>query len=105
MERLNEVIESSADYERHQPAPTTKEDKEHELATWLNNLDLDGEQHEEGEDAHGCATLRANPKRVELYRCTHCGNPSAVLRKCKCSKVRSVSDTFPTSCLCFHPGW
>lgn len=88
--RLNEVIESSAEYEHHKPAPTTKEDKEHELAAWLNNLDLDGEQGE-GEDAHGCANLRANPKRVELYRCTHCGNPSAILRKCKCNKVRSVS--------------
>jgi hypothetical protein len=86
VERLNEVIESSADYEHHKPAPTTKEDKEHELAAWLNNLDLNGE--DEGEDSHGCANLKENPKRVELYRCTHCGNPSAVLRKCKCNKVR-----------------
>ena len=84
MEGLNEVIESSVEYEHHKPAPTTKEDKEHELAAWLNNLDLD----DAGEDGRGCANLRANPKRVELYRCTHCGNPSAVLRKCKCNKVR-----------------
>jgi hypothetical protein len=87
VERLNEVIESTAEYEHHQPAPTTKEDKEHELAVWLNNLDLDGKQ-DGGEDGHGSANLGANPKRVELYRCTHCGNPSAVLRKCKCNKVR-----------------
>lgn len=91
VERLNEVIGSSAEYEHHKPAPTTKGDKERELAAWLNNLDLDGEQDEE-EGAHGYANLRANPKRVELYRCTHCGNPSAILRKCKCNKVRSVSD-------------
>jgi hypothetical protein len=90
VERLNEVIESSPEYEQHKPAPTTAEDKEHELAAWLNNLDLEGED-EEGEGAHGCV----NPKaRVELYRCTHCGNPSAVLRKCRCNKVRSVSGFF-----------
>ena len=85
VEELNKVIENSPEYEQLRPAPTTVEDKEHELAAWLNNLDLGGE---EGEDAHGCVNLRANPKRVELYRCTHCGNPSAVLRKCRCNKVR-----------------
>jgi len=88
VERLNEVIESSPEYEYHKPAPTTKEDKEHELAAWLNNLDVEGEEYEDEESSHGCANPRANPKRVELYRCTHCGNPSAVLRKCKCNKVR-----------------
>jgi len=92
VERLNEVIESSPEYEFHKPAPTTKEDKEHELAEWLNDLDLEGGEAEEEEGAHGCVNSRANPKRVELYRCTYCGNPSAVLRKCRCSKVRSVSD-------------
>ena len=95
VERLSRVIENSPDYEDHFPAPITTEDKEHELAAWLNNLDLEGEESkEEGEDAHGCANPRANPKRVELYRCTHCGNPSAVLRKCRCNKVRLVSDFF-----------
>lgn len=86
VERLNEVIEGSADYEDHKPAPMTKGDRERELAAWLNNLDL-GEEDEE-EDNHACANLKANPKRVELYRCTYCGNPSAALRKCKCNKVR-----------------
>lgn len=97
VERLNEVIESSPEYEYHKPAPTTKEDKEHELAAWLNNLDLEGEEEE---DFHECTNPRANPKRVELYRCTHCGNPSAVLRKCKCNKVRLVSDLLflPSAC-------
>ena len=83
VERLNNVIENSPEYEQLRPVPTTTEDKEHELAAWLNNLDLGGEE-EEG--AHGCM----NP-RVELYRCGHCGNPSAVLRKCRCNKIRSVS--------------
>lgn len=91
MESLNKVIEGSPEYEFHKPAPTTKEDKEHELAAWLNNLDLEGEEGE-GEDFRGCANPKASPKGVELCRCTHCGNPSAVLRKCKCNKVRSVSD-------------
>jgi len=94
VERLNEVIENSPEYEHHKPAPTTNEDKEHELAAWLNNLDLEGEE----EDAHGCVNPRANPKRVELYRCTHCGNPSAVLRKCKCNKVRSVANSLCWFC-------
>lgn len=96
VERLGKVIESSSEYEHYKPTPTTTEDKEHELAAWLNNLDLEGEQGEEGggEDAHGCTNPRANPKRVELYRCTHCGNPSAVLRKCRCDKVRSASKLF-----------
>ena len=101
VEKLNEVIERSPEYEHHKPAPTTKEDKEHELAAWLNNLDLEGEEGEEEEDSHGCANPRVNPKRVELYRCTHCGNPSAILRKCRCNKVRLVSVGFTGSDGCF----
>ena len=88
VERLDKVIELSREYEHHKPAPTTAEDKGHELVAWFNNLDLEGE--EGGEDIHGCVNPRANPKRVELYRCSECGNPSAVLRKCRCNKVRSV---------------
>lgn len=94
MESLNKVIEGSPEYEFHKPAPTTKEDKEHELAAWLNNHDFEGEEDED-EDSHGWVNPKASPKGVELHRCTHCGNPSAVLRKCKCSKVRSVSDRPP----------
>ena len=86
------MIKSCPDYEHHDPAPITNEDKERELAAWLNNLDL--ERGESQEDAHGCAKLRENPKGVEIYRCKECGNPSAALRKCKCDKVRSVSDPF-----------
>jgi hypothetical protein len=56
VERLNEVIEGSADYEHHKPAPTTKEDKEDELAAWFNNLDLDGQTR--GKMATGARTLR-----------------------------------------------
>jgi hypothetical protein len=50
VERLNKVIESSPEYEHHKPAPTTAEDKEHELAAWLNNLNLEGEEGEGEED-------------------------------------------------------
>ena len=100
VESLNQVIENSPEYEQLRPVPTTAEDKEHELAAWLNNLDIGGE---EGEDSHGCDNPRANPKRVELYRCTHCGNPSAVLRKCRCNTVRSVSSPFHFSPR-FHRG-
>jgi hypothetical protein len=104
VERLNKVIESSPEYEHHKPAPTTAEDKEHELAAWLNNLNLEGEEGEGEEDVHGCTNPRANPKRVELYRCTHCGNPSAVLRKCRCNKVRYVSDLFSSPPPFHFPG-
>ncbi|KAJ6572053.1 hypothetical protein B0H19DRAFT_1132370 [Mycena capillaripes] len=56
---------------------------EDDLAAWL------GDEHVEGErDAHSqLATF--NNSDVELYRCSWCGNPSAILRRCAgCSKTR-----------------
>jgi hypothetical protein len=61
-----------------QPLPAADK-AEDDLAAWL------GDEHFEGEDRP--ATF--NDSHVELYRCSWCGNPSAILRKCAgCSKTR-----------------
>lgn len=54
---------------------------EDDLESWLNNMHLeDGtiEQTHCGSEE----TLKINFDHVTLYRCSWCGNPSAVLRKC-----------------------
>ncbi|KAM5536335.1 hypothetical protein V8D89_009987 [Ganoderma adspersum] len=77
---------------------------EDELAAWLGNIDLDdehGHDHDHNHHAHGHGhghgARRANApsdadrgtRGYELYRCSWCGNPSAVLRKCGgCAKTR-----------------
>ncbi len=58
---------------------------EDNLAAWLEGMHVD--------DGQGCHTKCSHPKlttkSVELYRCSHCGNPSAILRKCGgCAKTR-----------------
>ncbi|KAJ6616468.1 hypothetical protein B0H10DRAFT_1949115 [Mycena sp. CBHHK59/15] len=64
------------------PAPTA-EKVEDDLAAWLGDIHLEGEL-----DEH-CPPPTFNTSHVELYRCSWCGNPSAVLRKCAaCAKTR-----------------
>ncbi|KAF7334284.1 Bin3-type SAM domain-containing protein [Mycena sanguinolenta] len=59
----------------------TAEKVEDDLAAWLEDLHLEGER-----DDRPTMTTFSN---VELYRCSWCGNPSAILRKCAgCSKAR-----------------
>ncbi len=82
--------------------PLSAAEAEDELATWLENIDLDaddGHNHDHIHHAHGHGSRRANApasanrgtRGYELYRCSWCGNPSAVLRKCGgCAKTRCV---------------
>ncbi|KAJ6461914.1 hypothetical protein C8R47DRAFT_1240577, partial [Mycena vitilis] len=64
--------------------PTPDAEKiEDGLAAWLDNVHIDGER-----DAQRHPASFSN-SQIELYRCSWCGNPSAVLRKCAgCSKTR-----------------
>jgi hypothetical protein len=67
--------------------PELKSDKlKDDLAAWLDNMHLedgdgDGHGHGKGPDVvHTHPRISSN--QVDLYRCSHCGNPSAALRKC-----------------------
>jgi len=78
-EELDRVKPSSS-------AQALDQDKiEDDLATWLEDIKL-----EDGtvEETMRCGATNHRPKvdynHVTLYRCTWCGNPSAVLRKCEC---------------------
>ncbi|KAF8651578.1 hypothetical protein AX16_004694 [Volvariella volvacea WC 439] len=87
----------------------TPERAEDELAAWLEELELELEDEHEHEHGHGHdhgAHTHAHPhgvkkpkkerghpnvnsNHVSLYRCSWCGNPSAVLKKCSgCSITR-----------------
>ncbi|TFY59068.1 hypothetical protein EVJ58_g6015 [Rhodofomes roseus] len=57
------------------PTPARAED---DLAAWLENISVDDAPEEDGH----CAHPKIIPTAVELYRCSYCGNPSAVLKKC-----------------------
>ena len=61
------------------------EKAEDDLAAWLD--DMDGGHHEAHTEMFSHPVLNNN--HVALYRCSWCGNPSAVLRKCSgCAKTR-----------------
>ncbi|TFK49399.1 hypothetical protein OE88DRAFT_1662959 [Heliocybe sulcata] len=65
----------------------SKEKREDDLAAWLDNLHVD--EGESESHPRGCSHPKVNVNSVSLYRCSWCGNPSAVLRKCSgCSKTR-----------------
>ena len=78
-------LDSRADQQR--PISSTQADDD--LAAWLENLKL--ENGEDESEPHMCSHPRISTNNVELYRCSWCGNPSAVLRKCGgCGKTRYV---------------
>jgi len=62
-----------------------------DLAAWLENLECcDDEEHEHeqgGGDGQGRANPKINRNNALLYRCSHCGNTSAALRKCELGLV------------------
>nr|VWP00492.1 Serine hydroxymethyltransferase (EC [Ganoderma boninense] len=77
--------ELDAHADRHKPISSTQADDD--LAAWLENMKLedgaDDPMHRE------CTHPRISVNNVSLYRCSWCGNPSAVLRKCGgCGKTR-----------------
>ena len=54
------------------------------LAAWLAGLRVEGET-----EPVPCGQSRIKFSTVHLYRCSHCHNPSAVLRKCSgCGQTR-----------------
>ncbi|KAF5340216.1 hypothetical protein D9611_007973 [Ephemerocybe angulata] len=79
-----------------------------DLAAWLDDLHLDcdhpaGEEHGHDHGEHGKEEEKPkkwhthpklNANTVSLYRCSHCGNPSASLKKCSgCEKARYCDGT------------
>ncbi|KAF5383157.1 hypothetical protein D9615_004964 [Tricholomella constricta] len=77
------VIEKAASEERIKPVSAEK--LEDDLAAWLDDVHLHDDHDHEPHGLHP----KVNTNSVALYRCSFCGNPSAVLRKCSgCSKTR-----------------
>ncbi|KAH9849548.1 hypothetical protein C2E23DRAFT_870488 [Lenzites betulinus] len=79
-------LDSRAD--KQKPLSSTQADDD--LAAWLDNIKLDDGMVEHGHThPHACSHPKISMNNVALYRCTWCGNPSAVLRKCGgCGKTR-----------------
>ena len=79
--------ELDARADSHRPISSTQADDD--LAAWLENMKL--EDGTEDTTHRGCIHPKISVNNVTLYRCTWCGNPSAVLRKCGgCGKTRYV---------------
>ncbi|KAJ7089251.1 hypothetical protein B0H15DRAFT_840062 [Mycena belliarum] len=71
---------------RSDVASSSPEKAVDDLAAWLGDAHLEGEDDDHGH-SHKSATF--NSANLELYRCSWCRNPSAALRKCAgCSKTR-----------------
>ncbi|KAI0634784.1 hypothetical protein C8Q77DRAFT_654669 [Trametes polyzona] len=77
-------LDSSLD--KQKPLSSTQADDD--LAAWLDNIKLDDDSEGHGHP-HACSHPKISMNNVALYRCSWCGNPSAVLRKCGgCWKTR-----------------
>lgn len=85
-------LDSRAD---HKPLSSTRADDD--LAAWLDNLKLENGEDDSQPHAHMCTHPKISTNSVELYRCSWCGNPSAVLKKCGgCGKTRYVPMLVPS---------
>ncbi|KZV63430.1 hypothetical protein PENSPDRAFT_640910 [Peniophora sp. CONT] len=73
------------------PGGELDEDKvEDSLAQWLERFDMtDVDNRGHAIHEHRGLHSTINMSEVDLYRCSWCGNPSAILRKCRgCGKTR-----------------
>ena len=85
-------------------AELDKDKVEDSLAQWLERFDItdvDNRGHAIHEHRGIHATI--NLSEVDLYRCSWCGNPSAILRKCRgCGKTRCKSCGVPVLRLIYN---
>ncbi|KIJ63203.1 hypothetical protein HYDPIDRAFT_176220 [Hydnomerulius pinastri MD-312] len=87
-------FDSAVAEEDHVISPGRAEDQ---LVAWLEDIRLENGDQERPER---CSHARITTNTVELYRCSWCGNPSAVLRKCSgCEKARYCDSA------CQKQGW
>jgi len=84
--RIDQVHGEDDDHD-HQLRTDNTEDT---LAAWLENVHMDDRaEHEHDVHCHDPPNRKVDPAAVALYRCSWCGNPSAVLKKCAaCGKTR-----------------
>ncbi|KAL0958057.1 hypothetical protein HGRIS_000235 [Hohenbuehelia grisea] len=74
------------DHDMASETPPT-EKNEDELAAWLQDTHIEPDEH--GDTRFHRVQSTFNSTRSGLYRCSWCGNPSAVLRKCGgCEQAR-----------------
>ncbi len=83
-------IEDDEPHHHHGPNCNHDQTTEDEIAAWVEGLQLD-----DTKPRRKPGPQRLHPKinsnHVELYRCSWCGNPSAILRKCSnCADARWV---------------
>ncbi|KAH7882394.1 hypothetical protein F5I97DRAFT_1816994 [Phlebopus sp. FC_14] len=82
-------LDSTMDEEDH---TISLENAEDQLTAWLEDIRLDNGDQEPLPER--CSHPKITTNTVELYRCSWCGNPSAMLRKCGgCEKVRYCDST------------
>ncbi|KAI0790399.1 hypothetical protein C8Q75DRAFT_852150 [Abortiporus biennis] len=102
--KRHDVLQSQMDPDESSPAPsvppTAPPERVDDLASWFETMNMDeesghshgyghghGDDHVHGPQCYGRSRMKASA--VELYRCSWCRNPSAVLKKCSgCGKTR-----------------
>ncbi|KAI0658738.1 hypothetical protein C8Q70DRAFT_1045402 [Cubamyces menziesii] len=82
------------DTRSHESRTSIRPEAEDGLTAWLEKLDLDSSDDEPEGGCHGhgqrhpVSKAKAKATSYQLYRCSWCGNPSAMLRKCgACGKT------------------
>ncbi|TDL19576.1 hypothetical protein BD410DRAFT_751998 [Rickenella mellea] len=80
----DEIVARCAITAPRQALPTDQ--AEDHLAAWLDEMHLD----DHTDDGPECTTHpKINTNKVELYKCSWCSNPSAILKKCSlCGRAR-----------------
>lgn len=76
--------------------PVSRDKLEDDLAAWLENMHVEDEEYDSR--LSGLHPV-INTNDVALYRCSWCGNPSAVLRKCQDSSLTILSSAYYYFCL------
>ncbi|KAF9027198.1 hypothetical protein BDZ89DRAFT_1101933 [Hymenopellis radicata] len=81
-------IDDDEPHHHHGPNCNHDQTTEDEIAAWVDGLQLDDTKPQRKPGPQRLHP-KINSNHVELYRCSWCGNPSAILRKCSnCADAR-----------------
>ena len=87
---IKHVDELNEHGDAHKTLPSSLQ-ADDDLSAWLENMRLDDDEDDHKSHPSQCTRRKIRMNNVELYRCSWCGNPSAVLKKCTgCGNARCV---------------
>lgn len=98
LQEFGPLFDRSARNADSEKAKLKEETFHDDLSAWLDNLTLEEGEEEESPIEAEMGNVKVDIRQVSMYRCSHCGNPSAALRKCTSSPLLTCDTCSPHAC-------